>query len=1256
MAQTRQGKPAQKDRHNTAASHTAANASAANKPSAESQLQSQQLLSQSPAGDLPESLRESMQQMSGVDLSAIQVHYNSDKPKQLGALAYAEGDQIYLAPGQSELLPHETWHLIQQAEGRVPATDERAGRATNSDAELENEAEAMAGRAKQQTLSETLRPLRKRVVGGGGSVAQLAHAEIKRVEIYRNANEVKIILKNGKTYTYSLVDFDFKAPEPLKEGDPEYQSGQKLSAKHKGGSTRDKHDHKDAATSPGKYAYNWSFDGVKGQPGLDQLPKSTYDLVFYLKGSSGGDGKGKGEGDGEGDKSGEGVQSKKKDTEGDGENKTGEGEGEKKTVSTEELNKFIDKLGGEGNDTDGTALTDEEKKRAGEALADLTEAEQEHFLKTLESLAEQCGDEPKCQGKGLADLLEFYNNLDEADKEALSINQMLKRDLDNESSELPDEVLLNIKTDAKSTAESMAKAQDINTNLAIIQSKITDPTLKKEFEKIDLTKLSELNTLIMIQGILAGGSERLPEMQPVAVELTTNIGKLRDFIMEEIAWLAAEIGATMLFSAITAPVSGGTSLAAGAAAAGYLAIRLNKLRKLIKKIQQLMEVVDKIQTIITTFRTVKDNLEKADQLLQTFEDKRAEVKKLQDMLRKGEATAEQISQMGNLEDELLALMIGSEDKVGMIDKLEPMMDRFFLPEDLTDEELKGLFYDIPDGIAAMEDMLAYKNAVEGGNVDQTVTLSLKGFRAGYLLAPFVGFLTGTINDKLNEIMAEKSIAERLSGFGGRSGKKGKFKGSKTKPNKRIKNVKSNKQKRDDSAKKAAKDSKKSDKKTDKSKGKDKDKKKEDKAASPVDKSKTKWRQMEAEIQAIGTEAKNQGGMTQTEVKKKASAIANKTEYKMFKAKVSINTYSKKAFLNEIKVEDKGSLSVAAKTAGGKATKRKRNRDAKVLYLRPERERHKSLNAAIRETFKKWPEDQSDTQAAIANKLTELKKEYAYPVQTKYPTGKAKEEGKAFVEAEKHKGDVIAWKIMTSLRKGKAAEIIRIDRPGNYWGSKTNPIMLDWKKPAITDDSAKAYKPIYVGPYVAGEVRVKQADLQTYFNKPKDQRGPLADSIDGTLTNAATKTKVQDWKKDPEIKKYQATKREKLPSPSRTTVGVIADWQVKNGHDPFPYNPPLARGNEAGSTITHKFRLFGFYAAEESHDGDHVWEIQLGGPDKVENMWPLDSTVNQTGGSNLEKATVTTKDGKKSKKLREVKKDARKNIKAGKKMWINVKVP
>lgn len=99
---------------------------------------------------MPDALKSGIEALSGIDMSAVKVHRNSDRPAQLNALAYAQGRDIHLAPGQEQHLPHEAWHVVQQAQGRVsPTLQAGNGTPVNDDPALEHEADAMGEKALQ---------------------------------------------------------------------------------------------------------------------------------------------------------------------------------------------------------------------------------------------------------------------------------------------------------------------------------------------------------------------------------------------------------------------------------------------------------------------------------------------------------------------------------------------------------------------------------------------------------------------------------------------------------------------------------------------------------------------------------------------------------------------------------------------------------------------------------------------------------------------------------------------------------------------------------------------------------------------------------------------------------------------------------------------------------------------------------------------------------------------------------------------------
>ena len=98
---------------------------------------------------MPRELKAGIESLSGMDLSDVKVHKNSDKPAALNALAYAQGSDIHLGPGQEQHLPHEAWHIVQQRQGRVKPTMQMAGTQINDDVGLEKEADVMGEKALQ---------------------------------------------------------------------------------------------------------------------------------------------------------------------------------------------------------------------------------------------------------------------------------------------------------------------------------------------------------------------------------------------------------------------------------------------------------------------------------------------------------------------------------------------------------------------------------------------------------------------------------------------------------------------------------------------------------------------------------------------------------------------------------------------------------------------------------------------------------------------------------------------------------------------------------------------------------------------------------------------------------------------------------------------------------------------------------------------------------------------------------------------------
>ena len=139
---------------------------------------------------MPDNLKAGVESLSGIDMSDVRVHYNSSKPAEIGALAYTQGMEIHVASGQEQHLPHEAWHVVQQAQGRVRPTMQMNSLAVNDDLGLEREADLMGGMAELKSMP-------------GGTLLTKSH-EIKtsivqcRLGVEIELNDPKIEPKNKK--------------------------------------------------------------------------------------------------------------------------------------------------------------------------------------------------------------------------------------------------------------------------------------------------------------------------------------------------------------------------------------------------------------------------------------------------------------------------------------------------------------------------------------------------------------------------------------------------------------------------------------------------------------------------------------------------------------------------------------------------------------------------------------------------------------------------------------------------------------------------------------------------------------------------------------------------------------------------------------------------------------------------------------------------------------------------------------------------
>lgn len=136
---------------------------------------------------LPDNLKSGIENLSGYSMDDVKVHYNSDKPTQLQAHAYAQGTDIHLASGQEKHLPHEAWHVVQQKQGRVKTTLQmKDGVNVNNAAALEKEADVMGVQALsfnsplgKKSTKLNLNTTTTNIIQGKGVKSELLESKVK---------------------------------------------------------------------------------------------------------------------------------------------------------------------------------------------------------------------------------------------------------------------------------------------------------------------------------------------------------------------------------------------------------------------------------------------------------------------------------------------------------------------------------------------------------------------------------------------------------------------------------------------------------------------------------------------------------------------------------------------------------------------------------------------------------------------------------------------------------------------------------------------------------------------------------------------------------------------------------------------------------------------------------------------------------------------------------------------------------------------
>jgi len=171
-----------------------------------------------------------------------------------------------------------------------------------------------------------------------------------------------------------------------------------------------------------------------------------------------------------------------------------------------------------------------------------------------------------------------------------------------------------------------------------------------------------------------------------------------------------------------------------------------------------------------------------------------------------------------------------------------------------------------------------------------------------------------------------------------------------------------------------------------------------------------------------------------------------------------------------------------------------------------------------------------------------------------------------------------------------------------WGTQENPAPLEYTK-----RRAAAYKTLYIGP--KSEKRIPQALLE-------DHAIPAIEQILSAKEDKAWK--AQNYL----IVKCSPLSKTPLPD-GGPTIGLDEQYQIGVGKK-VPYKPGKTAG---GGLINRTLAPYGYRATAEGMDGDHIVEMQIGGPNILQNLWPLDKGENRSSGALLSNAQVTKPDGK-----------------------------
>lgn len=141
---------------------------------------------------IPAQMKQQFENISQLSFDDVRVHYNSCKPAKLQALAYTQGNQVFIGPGKEKYLKHELGHVVQQKSGIVKPNTYINGLPVNDNMDLENAAEtylSMTNSRKEDRKTDennSTIQLYPRSVYIDGEKYNIRAAKMKLIELYGN--------------------------------------------------------------------------------------------------------------------------------------------------------------------------------------------------------------------------------------------------------------------------------------------------------------------------------------------------------------------------------------------------------------------------------------------------------------------------------------------------------------------------------------------------------------------------------------------------------------------------------------------------------------------------------------------------------------------------------------------------------------------------------------------------------------------------------------------------------------------------------------------------------------------------------------------------------------------------------------------------------------------------------------------------------------------------------------------------------------